>query len=275
MHAVRKAHNNLRLDWKLTSLRLTRLAFRTDNVTSFDRCENLIKVPAFVILRSNHQLDFALLSLQVNEDKLGALTTDALDTTSCSHCLILKELTRSDFFSAVDFSELVDSMSARELVGIWVPADVTLGLDEVPSVLSILGGVKFFFDHFLFALGGFGFCFGLLLLFLGFFLGLVCSKFLSLFQLATKCINWSCLGKSFNTYFFETISPVTSSRSSFGSALASSVATSGFFSGSCYSTIVCIELSEMRRGKPTCFGCPIFWFNYSDTNKLNSLFYSN
>jgi hypothetical protein len=98
-------------------------------------------------------------------------------------------------------------------VRVRVAAQIPLALDKVLAVLRVLGRIKLFLNILLLVLSWFRLSLGLLLLVLRFLLGLVRSQLLSLFQLAKN-------GRVFKTktYFLLTISPVTSSSRSFGSA---------------------------------------------------------
>jgi hypothetical protein len=111
------------------------------------------------------------------------LTTDALNTTSDGNSLLFNENSIFNLSSLVGFSEVINSVSAGELVRIRITTNIPLCLDPVLTVLSVLRGIKLLFECLLLAAAILSLLL-LLLFLLSFLLGLVLSKLLSLLELA-------------------------------------------------------------------------------------------
>ena len=125
---------------KLTSLGAAWLALDTDDVAT---TESSMQLGEFPLVRSGggHHLHLSTVALKVNEDQGSASSTDGHDATGQCDSLVFNECVVLSNHLVVCIAELVDAVSARELVRVRVNTTVADRLDKVSPVFSVLGGV--------------------------------------------------------------------------------------------------------------------------------------
>lgn len=167
---------------ELASLGAADEAFNSNDVSTLDSISQYLKV-AFVIGSVAEKLAFLLVTLNINEDKLGTRLSHVHDTT-CDGDLVLLFLHKHAIFGTHGLelsAELVNTQSAVELVGVGVHICVALSLEPVFTIVSVLGGIKLLLLFLLF-LWLKSICFRLFSLLSG-FLSVVFTLLLSLLEL--------------------------------------------------------------------------------------------
>lgn len=97
-----------------------------------------------VVLCGGHYLNLCIITIQVDENKLGACSTDGHNSTGNSNFLILKEnalLNASGLKSLVEF---VNSVRPVKLVRIGVLSFLSYLFDKLLSVVRVLSGIEDF-----------------------------------------------------------------------------------------------------------------------------------
>ena len=124
METVRQTDD---LDWsdrQLSGLGTSWNSLNTDDVTSSQSLVKSIKL-TLVVGSGSHDLDFGSIALKINEDQLGSLTSDRLDSSSDSNSDILLELGVLSQSLIEVGSELIDTVSSGELVWVWVDSTIS------------------------------------------------------------------------------------------------------------------------------------------------------
>jgi hypothetical protein len=124
--------------------------------------------------------------MKINENELSSRCSNTHNSSGNSATFLFQKLAIINFLSFIFFSELWNSHISVKLVRIWISTCISLSLDPLSSVLSILGRVDlFFFDNFLF-LWGFFTTFS----FFSFFFKFLFLSFLSSsFYLLSSCLS--------------------------------------------------------------------------------------
>jgi hypothetical protein len=97
---------------------------------------------ASVVGGGGHDLDLGIVTVEVDEDKLGAGSADAENTASEGNSHVLKEHTLLGAKRLVLLNELINSVCTVELVRVGVAALVAELLNVLLSVVSVLSRVK-------------------------------------------------------------------------------------------------------------------------------------
>ena len=102
---------------------------------------DLIEI-TLVVLCGSHDLNLGIVTMQVDENKLGACSTDGHNSTGNSNFLILKENTLLNASGVKSLGELVNSVRAVKLMRVWVLAFLSYLFDKLLSVVSVLSGIE-------------------------------------------------------------------------------------------------------------------------------------
>jgi hypothetical protein len=102
---------------------------------------DLIEI-SLVVLCSSHDLHLGIITSQVDENKLGACSTDGHYSTGNSNFLILKENALLNTSGLESLVELVNSVRAVKLVRVGVLSFLSYLVDKLLSVVCVLSGIK-------------------------------------------------------------------------------------------------------------------------------------
>jgi hypothetical protein len=146
-------------------------------------------------LCGSHDLHLGIITIEIDENKLGPGGTDGHNSASECNFLVLKENTLLNTEGIEGLGELINAVSAVKFVRVWVLALLSHLLNKLLSVVGVLGGIQDLLRRLrLTTCGGrlLGGLFLLLLLLLGLFLILLplglflFSQLLSGFELTTR-----------------------------------------------------------------------------------------
>jgi hypothetical protein len=121
VEAVGKKFNVGGSNGEFSGLRSTCHSCHTDDVTSANCSVQLIEI-TLVVLGSSHDLNFSIITVEVNKDKLRTSSTDRHNSTGYLYDLIFNKNTLIKRLGVKLLSELIDTVSALKLVRIGVLA---------------------------------------------------------------------------------------------------------------------------------------------------------
>lgn len=146
VHAVGQARDEGGADGELTRLGAAHNSVNTDDVSSLEGGHKTIEI-ALVELSSGEDLNLMGVTFQVNENELGSLTSNGLNSSRNGHHVFFIKRAFIDFFVGVFLLAFVHSVSSVELVRVS-GSGVTLSLDPDSSVFTVLRRVSLFNNGF-------------------------------------------------------------------------------------------------------------------------------
>jgi hypothetical protein len=102
---------------------------------------DLIEI-SLVFFCGSHDLNLGIITIQVDENKLGACSTDGHNSTRNSNFLILKENALLNASGLESLVELINSVRAVKLVRVGVLSFLSYLVDKLLSVVCVLSGIE-------------------------------------------------------------------------------------------------------------------------------------
>jgi len=171
VHAVRKRSDSFWSDRNFSCFGSSWNTLKSDDISIFQRSTKRFEI-TFVFFSGGKNLNFFVILVKIDKDKFRSRCSNTHNSSGNSARFFFQKLAIFNFLSLVLFSELWNSHISVKLVRIRVSTCISLGLDPLSSILSILGWVEFFLlDNFLFL-----WCFTTLS-FLSFFLSFLLLSF--------------------------------------------------------------------------------------------------